>query len=167
MDASNVADTERTLAVRVEQQAVLERHNREVSSANVLTSQAQKMSMGCMEKLEKTYGELFSVKTELENCKRKLEAFENAAKRAKPTSLCEKDLFPEGSDVSYKVEQLKHLVAADCPSCALTQKGFRAILEFLETPQSAIDTKSRLAKSNYERLQVAKQSIEVWLAARQ
>ena len=153
-------NNETTMAIRAQQQEMTAKHQQELTTALGFTAQAQHTSMGCIDRLQVQHDEITKLQKELYDCKRKLEVFELQAKRAKITSFCAKDLFPEGTNRSYGIEQLKHLISPDCPACALTQKGFKAALEFLGLHQAAIDAKTKLAKCNKDRLEMVKDCVK-------
>jgi hypothetical protein len=160
MDPPTASSNDTTLVIRAEKQELTAKHQAEMSAANSVVNQAHRMTLSCFETLKQTSQDLINTQKELADCKRKLEVFEDNAKRARLTSFCEKDLFPVGTDHKYKVDQLKHLIAPDCPAYALTQKGFKAALEFLGESQAAIDAKTKVAKCNKDRMDVVKTCVK-------
>lgn len=103
MEPPNHTVDETTLALRVEKHDLKEKHQNEMIQAISKTTHAQEIGMECILSYKSAVDELAQVKLELVDCKRKLYAFESESKRAKITSFCEKDLFPDGTDHKYKV----------------------------------------------------------------
>lgn len=94
---------------------------------------------------------------ELERLKSKLEE-QQPSKRHKPRDFCEKDLWQESSDDSYKQRMLAHLTSPGCNVPGLTKKACVAALRFMGDTDAQIDAKSATCINNAERLDCVKTS---------